>query len=72
MTWEQLMDELDKYDCAGMVEDLLTRALRSILEMHKPRTDQKVCILCSKTGFWIAYPCPTIRAIERELINVRA
>lgn len=44
-----------------------TKALRAVVELHKPRTDEAACIHCSKTGFWIAYPCPTIQAIEKEL-----
>lgn len=42
-------------------------ALYAVVELHKPRTNEAVCIHCSKTGFWIAYPCPTIQAIEKEL-----
>jgi hypothetical protein len=43
------------------------RALLEVIRLHQPKTDEDVCILCSKTGFWIAYPCSTIQAIEKEL-----
>ena len=42
-------------------------ALRAVVELHKPRSDEKVCIYCSRSHFWIAYPCPTIQPIEKEL-----
>ena len=42
-------------------------ALRAVVELHRPRTDEKVCIHCSRTVFWMPYPCPTIQAIEKEL-----
>ena len=41
--------------------------LNAIMDLHKSRKDESVCIHCSKTGFWISYPCPTIQAIEKEL-----
>jgi hypothetical protein len=42
-------------------------ALRAVVELHKPRTDELACIRCSNSHFWIAYPCPTIQTIESAL-----
>ena len=45
------------------------KALRAVLELHKPRNTSMgivCCELCSKRIFK-AYPCPTIQAIEKEL-----
>ena len=67
MTYDELRDYIDKFDAAGMVKEPVVAALRAVVELHKPRTDEAVCIRCSKTGFWIAYPCPTIQAIEKEV-----
>ena len=44
------------------------KALRAVVELHKPdmRGDCDVCTWTSGGGF-VVYPCPTIRAIEKEL-----
>lgn len=44
------------------------RALRAVVELHKPdmRGNCDVCTWISGGGF-VIYPCPTIRAIEKEL-----
>ena len=56
LAWEKLADT--------------TRALRTVVELHKPVTpkegmfkNQKFCSKCER----MFYPCPTIRAIEKEL-----
>jgi hypothetical protein len=41
------------------------RALRAIVELHKPFEDSPYCEHCCRMG--IEYPCPTIQAIEKEL-----
>ncbi len=52
--------------------------LRSILELHNPREYQGrfskyfICESCSEMDFAEEYPCPTIKAIEKGLTNVRA
>ena len=51
------------------------QALRAVVELHKPIEHCKnpvctgpVCAGCgSKETLQIAYPCPTIQAIEKEL-----
>ena len=67
MTHDNLQDCLDKFDCAGMVEEPLIKALRAVVELHKPSLGG-ACSHCSTTTFWTAYPCPTIQAIEKELM----
>jgi hypothetical protein len=75
MTHDDLQDCLDKFDCAGMVEEPLVKALRAIVELHKPKgnfadtyVDGKptnpYCPECIDPD---VYPCPTIKAIEKEL-----
>jgi hypothetical protein len=69
MTHDDLLIEINRrLDVAYYNGDPQSmQALRAVVELHKPRTDEAACIHCSKTGFWIAYPCPTIQAIEKEL-----
>lgn len=47
-------------------------ALRAVVELHKPELHQNdnvmACIQCSSFSFrYVAHPCPTIQAIEKEL-----
>ena len=49
-----------------------TKALRAVVELHKPESSRMpFCVECR--GVWqgeidvVLYPCPTIRAIEKEL-----
>jgi hypothetical protein len=47
-------------------------ALRAIAELHKPELHQndnlEGCVQCSSFSYrYVEYPCPTIRAIEKEL-----
>jgi len=76
MTHDELITVLDDYDIGlsnGMVhKDLVfatAKALRAIVEWHKPSsipdwvpTEEKLMCWCAHI-----YPCPTIRAIEKEL-----
>jgi len=43
-------------------------ALSAVVELHKPdmRKNCDVCTWITNGGF-VAYPCPTIQAIEKEL-----
>ena len=42
--------------------------LRSVVELHKPRTESNYCAKCRNAGGkLVPYPCPTIQAIEKEL-----
>jgi hypothetical protein len=62
---------------AQYLQELLNqmKALRAVVELHKPWNTDKfgepidVCVGCfDVTDDHIVYPCPTIRAIEKELI----
>ena len=55
-----------------------TKALRAVVELHKPIQmimphGAIYCMGCGRDHefdeYWIEYPCPTIQAIEKELIN---
>jgi hypothetical protein len=54
------------------------QALCAVVELHKPKYWQGIEMVCEGCGMNIEqnynseYPCDTIQAIERELINVRA
>ena len=72
MKWDELMDTLDKFDCAGMIDEPLVRALRLIVEMHQQYEDPwfgngLICQECSKEEYTAKYPCDTIEAIEKAL-----
>jgi len=64
MTHDELLDKiLMECGCRN------TKALRAIVELHKPEEEigkfcqtEEQCWACDK------YPCPTIQAIEKELI----
>jgi hypothetical protein len=45
-------------------------ALRAVVELHKPKPylGDTACDNCTKSGFGYLYPCPTIQAIEKELV----
>ena len=45
-------------------------ALRAVLELHKPFTvkDEILCKGCCQNVYLTEYPCPTIQAIEKELV----
>ena len=79
MTYEELLSEIDielrmsDYDTwlAG------ARALRAVVELHKPEltsSNELGCPECVKLirvddkAMTYRYPCPTIQAIEKELI----
>lgn len=56
-------------DSVFTMNDKANHALRAVVELHKP--DGGLCSHCEE-GFImgsipVVYPCPTIRAIEKEL-----
>ena len=56
-----LVDELDFTE-----EYLAVKAIRAVVELHKPLEDSDYCEECWRSdGF---YPCETIQAIEKELL----
>ena len=72
MTHDELLAEIDtRLEIMG--DKLVSAALRAVVELHKPSQsylfDDEVCDFCSseEDRSEILYPCPTIRAIEKEL-----
>ena len=68
MTYNELRDYIDKFDAAGMVNEPVVKALRAVVELHKPIKYKTV--LHVRTGCTCGsakYPCLTIQAIEKEL-----
>lgn len=67
MTHDDLRDYIDKFDAAGMVNEPAVKALRAVVELHKPYNF--TCGHCINIqGGYIDYPCPTIQVIEKELL----
>lgn len=65
MTHDELHDYIDNFDCAGMVNQPIVKALRAVVALHKPNLaiyDDGSGCLCNNE-----YPCPTIQAIAKEL-----
>jgi hypothetical protein len=55
-------------------EKQVWKALRAVVELHKPDILQRLCSFCSESYIQeyccsraVTYPCPTIQAIEKEL-----
>jgi hypothetical protein len=83
MTHEELLAKIDEevksneFACMVMAgaPDWILNSLRAVVELHKPSqenyTGEIGCVGCdvnSEYGTWQEeYPCPTIRAIEKEL-----
>ena len=79
MTHEELLAEIDERIEElhnAEVCDSFIHALRAVVELHKPREISEypkgyfACEECSKWGLqnhFVMLPCPTIRAIEKEL-----
>ncbi len=74
MTYNELRDYIDKFDAAGMVNEPTVKALRAVVELHKPVKDDwieyttcKACRVEDDDYYSPEYPCPTIRTIEKEL-----
>jgi hypothetical protein len=67
MTHDELLEELTQRlsrKPRTLYESYL-KALRAVVELHKPRTDP--ASTCSGCALDVLYPCPTIQAIEKEL-----
>jgi hypothetical protein len=66
MTHDELLDRIAQ---AGLEPDdnvmptHLVLALRAVVELHRPIRD--VCLHCGEDTY---FPCPTIQAIEKELL----
>jgi len=66
MTHDELLAKID-YAIEGNPYDEYTSAIRSVVELHRPEEqDHKQYEKCWNCN--LVYPCPTIQAIEKELI----
>ena len=74
MTHEELLAKIDHMwnDDFDYVASCHTNALRAIVELHKPIEDfydkTLLCDDCTSDEVAFYYPCPTIQAIEKELM----
>jgi len=69
MTHDELLAKID-YAREGNPYDEYTSAIRAVVELHKPEPlDERgdVCLTCCPDLLTL-YPCPTIQAIEKELV----
>ncbi|MFZ4487504.1 MAG: hypothetical protein ACOYO9_13030 [Candidatus Nanopelagicales bacterium] len=67
MTHDELIQKIIAVNTASHESALL-----AVVELHKPESDRMpFCVVCR--GVWqgeidvVVYPCPTIKAIEKEL-----
>ena len=81
MTHDELLAKLNSYQCGSAFAEMFKNAVRAVVELHKPKLYQNDnamgwyqndnamgCNQCSFFSFrYVAYPCPTIQAIEKEL-----
>ena len=77
MTHDELLEQLNwavqEYDRAYDNTNYYYTALRAVVELHKPWDETKYgydyCKACETNGLgYRNYPCPTIQAIEKELV----
>jgi len=69
MTHQELLDKLAYTPHTDPNGKYMYRALRAVVELHKPFEAYRqgtACLECSNTQN-MPYPCPTIEAIEAEL-----
>ena len=69
MTHQELLDKLAYTPHTDPNGKYMYRALRAIVELHKPNLIPDWVPTKEKFICWCAhvYPCPTIQAIEKEL-----
>ena len=71
MTHDELLDRIAQAGLephGNVMPTHLVLALRAVVELHKPQFDHCPCcppVLCECAE---VYPCPTIQAIEKELL----
>lgn len=71
MTHDELLHEIDMHQNGqySNAQDVTAwDALRAVVELHKPTNgyDKNICLACSPQ-IPMAYPCPTIQAIQEQL-----
>jgi hypothetical protein len=73
MTHDELLEEINTAEYPWWMQD----ALRAVVELHKPISFPSTsglpleCTACRAEPYYStneAYPCPTIQAIEKELV----
>ena len=77
MTHDVLLHIIERHQNAQYQPDTrditVWEILQAVVELHKPTEayfgDEIVCGACGNEDFEWTYPCPTIRAIEKELDN---
>jgi hypothetical protein len=69
MTHDELLIEINRrLDVALYNGDAQSiHALRTVVELHKPE-HSIAGYRCTYCSLEVTYPCPTIRAIEKELV----
>jgi hypothetical protein len=73
MTHDELLERVDNYissecDCAScQFINGPYKALRAVVELHKPYEPTKIGTVCKACGITEDYPCHTIQAIEEQL-----
>ena len=66
MTHDELLNYIDYHNYRQDTPSI--RALRAVVELHKPSRLDDGCSHCKLTDIKPRpYPCPTIEAIEKEL-----
>ena len=69
MTQEELLEVLEHTAQDGMADEPVLKALRAVVELHKP--DGGICNHCEEgfimSSIPVVYPCPTIQVIEKAL-----
>jgi len=76
MTHDELLEAIDA-GVTNLPQDFqrYRGVIRAVVELHKPELIENgkesifVCSTCNPEWFWEnPYPCPTIQAIEKELL----
>ena len=70
MTHDKLLKEINQFHGETAIADLLSNALRAVVELHKPMKIGETLTVCRECFvMWenTPYPCATIQAIEKEL-----
>ena len=77
MTHNELLKEIDRYLVPTLAESEIgnkaigiLKALRAVVELHKPYKTEENMELCSLCANYPneTYPCETIHAIRKELV----
>ena len=74
MTHDELLAEIDQWLTHSELAKAqpnkaikVLKALRAVVELHKPISTGSCQICVTSEGHSILFPCPTIQAIEKEL-----